>query len=58
MGKIAKNIFYIIVAFLVITGLMVAFSGNSKVTDVPLSKIKDDINAGTLTRSILPTEVW
>ena len=44
MGKIVKNIVYILIGFLFITGLVAAFSNNSKVTVVPLSEIKNQIN--------------
>ncbi len=49
MGKIIKNIVYILIAFLFITGLIVAFGGGgAKVNTVPLSEIKEKINQGNV----------
>jgi len=48
MGKIIRNIVYIIIAFLFISGLIAAFSGSSKTTTVPLSEIKNQINQGNV----------
>lgn len=44
MGKIVKNIVLILIGFLFITGLIAAFSNETKVTKVALSEIKEQIN--------------
>lgn len=49
MGKIIRNIIYILIAFLFITGLIAAFSNNSnKVNTVSLTEIKNQINDGNV----------
>ena len=49
MGKIVRNILYILVAFLFITGIIAAFNGgNSKVQSKPLSFVTDQINQGKI----------
>ncbi len=44
MSKIIRNIIYILLAFLFVTGLIAAFSKDSKVNNVSLSEIKNQIN--------------
>lgn len=44
MGKIVKNIVLILIGFLFITGLIAAFSNDTKVNKVALSEIKEQIN--------------
>lgn len=44
MGKIVKNIVYILLGFLLLYGLIAAFSDNTKVNTVSLSDIKNEIN--------------
>ncbi|MCL5666352.1 MAG: ATP-dependent zinc metalloprotease FtsH [Patescibacteria group bacterium] len=46
MGKIVKNIIFILIGFLFITGIFAAFSDNSKVNQVPLTEIKNLVNQG------------
>ncbi len=48
MGKIIKNIIYILLAFLCISGIIVFFGGGSKVQTKALSEIKDEINQGNV----------
>ena len=45
MSKIIRNIIYILIVFLFITGLIAAFSNNTKVNTVSLSEIKNQINS-------------
>ncbi len=49
MSKIIRNIIYILIIFLFVTGLIAAFSNNTKVNTVSLSEIKNQINAGNVT---------
>jgi cell division protease FtsH len=44
MGKIVKNIILVLVGFLIITAVIAAFSGNSKVKTVSISEIGELIN--------------
>ncbi len=46
MGKIVKNIIYILLGFLLITGLFYAFSDNTKVKDVAISDIVNLVDQG------------
>jgi cell division protease FtsH len=49
MSKIIRNIIYILIIFLFVTGLIAAFSNNTKVNTVALSEIKNQINDGNVT---------
>lgn len=47
MGKIVKNIILVLIGFLIISGVIAAFTtGNTKVNTVAISEIKDLINQG------------
>lgn len=46
MGKIVKNIILILIGFLVISGMIAAFSRDTKVEEVSLSEITSAINDG------------
>lgn len=46
MGKIIKNIILILIGFLIISGVVAAFSRDTKTEDVPLSEITSAINDG------------
>lgn len=47
MGKIVKNIILVLIGFLIISGVIAAFTtGNSKVNTVAISEVKDLINQG------------
>ena len=62
MGKIVKNTLWVIIGFLFFVGIVVALNNDTKVNTVPLSEIKNQINAdkvdslsatdGTLTAQI------
>lgn len=49
MGKIVKNIILVLVGFLIISGVVAAFSGSTKVKDVPLSEIASLISQNKVT---------
>jgi cell division protease FtsH len=58
MGKIIKNIIFILIGFLVITGIFAAFSGNSKTKSVPISEIVNLVDQGKAdTLTVNDTEV-
>src|ERR1041385_1709618 len=46
MGKIVKNIILILIAFLIISGIIAAFTGKTNTRTVPLSDITGLINDG------------
>lgn len=50
MGKIVKNIVLILIGFLLISGLIAAFSKDTKKTEVPLSEITNAISEGKIER--------